>query len=258
MAEFEHDERLKTQRNDAQAERSGPGHPLGRAAALGNSAIQRLLRSADQRQDDGSGPLDDEVARAIDGKRGTGQGLDSGAGRDLGATMGDDFSDVRVHTDAESDQLNRTLKADAFTTGTDIFFRQGKYNPGSSEGQKLLAHELTHVVQQRGASSSSEMTVSSPDDASEKQASSVAEQVSAGPATAEASLGRQEAPEDEQALQMSASVEREAAMPEDEELQMSASVDKKSCRSSSQVTLCHRQSSRPPHRSAALTRGWLR
>jgi hypothetical protein len=55
---------------------------------------------------------------------------------------------VRVHTSAAADGLNRSLNARAFTTGRDIYFRQGHYNPGSSGGRELLAHELTHVVQQ--------------------------------------------------------------------------------------------------------------
>jgi hypothetical protein len=53
-----------------------------------------------------------------------------------------------VHTDARSDALNRALEARAFTTGQDIFFRSGEYDPGSAAGQALLAHELAHVVQQ--------------------------------------------------------------------------------------------------------------
>jgi hypothetical protein len=62
--------------------------------------------------------------------------------------FGADFSGVRVHTDAHSDSLNHSLHARAFTTGKDIFFKQGEYNPGSSTGQELIAHELAHVVQQ--------------------------------------------------------------------------------------------------------------
>ena len=61
-----------------------------------------------------------------------------------------DFSGVRVHADAEAHQLNRSLQAQAFTHGRDIYMGEGKYNPGSSQGQHLLAHELTHVVQQSG------------------------------------------------------------------------------------------------------------
>nr|MCM0593799.1 DUF4157 domain-containing protein [Gloeotrichia echinulata DEX184] len=64
--------------------------------------------------------------------------------------FGADFSGVKVHTDGQSDQLNRSIQARAFTTGQDVFFRQGEYNPGSRGGQELIAHELTHVVQQNG------------------------------------------------------------------------------------------------------------
>ncbi|HBB35198.1 MAG TPA: hypothetical protein DC064_26255 [Cyanobacteria bacterium UBA9273] len=61
-----------------------------------------------------------------------------------------DFSGVRVHTGSEAVQMNQELGAQAFTHGRDVFFNQGKYNPGSTEGKLLLAHELTHVVQQTG------------------------------------------------------------------------------------------------------------
>jgi hypothetical protein len=61
-----------------------------------------------------------------------------------------DFSGVKVHTDTEADIMNRQLNARAFTTGQDIFFREGEYSPSSGSGQKLIAHELTHVVQQTG------------------------------------------------------------------------------------------------------------
>jgi hypothetical protein len=62
--------------------------------------------------------------------------------------FGADFSGVRVHTNARAEQLNQAIRARAFTAGHDIFFRPGAYNPCSVEGQRLLAHELTHVVQQ--------------------------------------------------------------------------------------------------------------
>ncbi len=69
----------------------------------------------------------------------------------MGAAMGADFSGVKVHTDAQSDQLNKSIQAKAFTTGQDVFFKQGEYNPSSRVGQQLIAHELTHVVQQNGS-----------------------------------------------------------------------------------------------------------
>jgi hypothetical protein len=80
--------------------------------------------------------------------RGGGSPLDHAFRAKVEPAMGADFSGVKVHTDSEADQLNRSIQAKAFTTGQDIFFRQGEYNPGSKQGQELLAHELTHVVQQ--------------------------------------------------------------------------------------------------------------
>ncbi|MGA7931951.1 MAG: DUF4157 domain-containing protein [Kovacikia sp.] len=74
--------------------------------------------------------------------------MDSGLQRKLGQAMGADFSGVKVHTDNQADQLSRSIQAKAFTTGQDVFFRHGAYQPGSRRGQELIAHELTHVVQQ--------------------------------------------------------------------------------------------------------------
>ena len=92
-----------------------------------------------------------DLESAINSARGGGQSLDAGLQRSIGQAMGADFSGVKVHTDAQADQLNQSIQAKAFTTGQDVFFRQGEYNPGSRGGQELLAHELTHVVQQGGS-----------------------------------------------------------------------------------------------------------
>jgi hypothetical protein len=91
-----------------------------------------------------------EVESAIQQARHGGQPLPAGVREPMQQALGRSFADVRVHTDSTADQLNRSLQARAFTTGADIFFRQGEYSPGSHAGQRLLAHELTHVVQQQG------------------------------------------------------------------------------------------------------------
>ena len=93
------------------------------------------------------------IESAITQAQGGGLPLAEGVRAPMEQAFAADFSGVRVHTDAESDSLNRSLQARAFTTGQDIFFRQGEYSPSSSGGQQLLAHELTHVVQQNGAKS---------------------------------------------------------------------------------------------------------
>ncbi|HBL14860.1 MAG TPA: hypothetical protein DD379_26415, partial [Cyanobacteria bacterium UBA11162] len=81
---------------------------------------------------------------------GGGQAIADNIREPMEQAMGADFSGVKVHTDGQSHQLNQSIQARAFTTGQDIFFRQGEYDPGSRGGQELLAHELTHVVQQNG------------------------------------------------------------------------------------------------------------
>ena len=96
------------------------------------------------------GEATNDLDTAINSARGGGQSLDAGLQRSMGQAMGADFSGVKVHTDAQSDQLNQSIQAKAFTTGQDVFFRQGAYDPGSRGGQELIAHELTHVVQQNG------------------------------------------------------------------------------------------------------------
>ncbi|WP_287255473.1 DUF4157 domain-containing protein [Moorena sp. SIO4E2] len=80
--------------------------------------------------------------------RGRGKPLEERIRIPLEQAMGADFSGVRVHTDAQSDLMNKSIQAKAFTTGQDVFFRKGEYEPGCRGGQELIAHELTHVRQQ--------------------------------------------------------------------------------------------------------------
>ncbi len=89
-----------------------------------------------------------DLEATIQRARGSGQPLASGIRAPMEQAFGADFGGVKVHTGAESDLLNRSIQARAFTTGQDVFFRQGAYDPGSRGGKELLAHELTHVVQQ--------------------------------------------------------------------------------------------------------------
>lgn len=137
---------------------------------------------AAQRQGDGPFELDDDTAQQINRERSGGQPLDGQAQAKLGGAMGQDFSGVKVHTSPTADQLNRQLGATAFTTGQDIFFRQGAYAPQSSSGQELLAHELTHVVQQSSGAvgaTGSGMTVNAPGDVYEQEADAIAQAVTA-------------------------------------------------------------------------------
>lgn len=91
-----------------------------------------------------------KIADDIAAARGSGKPLDMALQQRIGQLTGLDFSSVRIHADTRADELNRSLAAKAFTTGKDIFFRQGGYQPSSYKGQELIAHELTHVAQQQG------------------------------------------------------------------------------------------------------------
>lgn len=140
----------------------------------GNSYVQRVL--ALSRKANGEAEAAPEVEEAIQRNRGNGQSLDGKVQAQMESAFGVDFGGVRVHTDAEADTLNRALDARAFTTGQDIFFRQGEYNPSSSSGRELLAHELTHVVQQTGGIQP-KLTISQPGDRDEQEADQVAQAI---------------------------------------------------------------------------------
>ena len=119
----------------------------------GNRYVQRVLDLA--RLGDGAGQVTPEVESAIEHSRGGGQALDTGVRRQMESAFGSDFSGVRVHTGSEAHALNRAVNAVAFTTGQDIFFRKGRYDPDSAEGFRLLAHGHldvidAHLAQQAG------------------------------------------------------------------------------------------------------------
>lgn len=123
------------------------------------------------------GPVGPEITSAIDSARGSGSGLEAGFRSRMEHSFGADLSGVRVHQDAASDTLNRQLTARAFTTGNDIFLR----GDASASDHHLMAHELTHVIQQRsGGSGSGEMTAGPANDPQEAEADRTAEAVLSG------------------------------------------------------------------------------
>jgi Domain of unknown function (DUF4157) len=84
--------------------------------------------------------------------RGSGLPLAATARQRFAASLGDAFSDVRVHADRTAHALARSVSARAFTVGSDLDFARGEYLPCSTTGDPLIAHELVHVLQQRGSS----------------------------------------------------------------------------------------------------------
>jgi hypothetical protein len=234
-AEFQFDDKgkVKPKQNQEAAPQLDPGH-LTRAdmgkpnpasltqmqRTVGNAAVQRFLA---QRSGAGPSELDDDTASAINGRRGGGSQLDAGMAAKAGGVMGQDFSGVKVHTDSTADNLSRQLGAKAFTTGNDIFFRSGQYDPASSGGQQLLSHELTHVVQQGASAPSvqSKMTVNDPTDKYEAEADAVAEKVMSKEDDAAVQRHDDEVQmQEEEELQMQEEEEELQMQEEEEELQM--------------------------------------
>lgn len=185
----------------------------------GNRYVDRVLEVARQSTEHSDVPPD--VERAIDHERGGGQPLDGGVRRQMEPAFGADFSRVRVHTGPEAHALNREVNAVAFTTGQDIFFRHSAYEPGSSAGRELLAHELTHVVQQTGPGIKAKLSVSQPGDSLEREADETARAVML---EEQRGLQRQpEAPKDEEEKKKlhskaeSDGIQRQPESPKDDE-----------------------------------------
>ncbi len=99
---------------------------------------------------DGGGIANDAISSQITASKGGGKPMSESTKTFMENRFGNDFSGVRIHTDSNAIQLSQNLDAQAFTVGNDVFFNQGKYSPDSDSGKHLLAHELTHTVQQNG------------------------------------------------------------------------------------------------------------
>ncbi len=218
---------------------ASPVHPLlTLQSQIGNAQVARLLaqRAAPdddqaqaqhdlaQREEDQEavgiegGPVGPDTAQRIDSARGGGSALDSGMRQSMESGFGTSFEDVRVHQDSESNVLANRLTAHAFTTGNDIFLR-GDSNPSDSH---LMAHELTHVVQQRSMGGGSGMSVGAAGDVHEQAADSTATAVlnGGGPATAAGTASAQRATDDEN-VEASHDLSVQRAGPDDEDLQAS-------------------------------------
>jgi hypothetical protein len=88
-----------------------------------------------------------KTASYVNSLNGSGQSLPTGINQFFSARMGHDFSNVKVHTGKDAADSAKDINARAYTKGNNIVFNEGQYNMGSGEGKKLMAHELTHVVQ---------------------------------------------------------------------------------------------------------------
>ncbi|MFN8394617.1 MAG: DUF4157 domain-containing protein [Bacteroidia bacterium] len=104
-----------------------------------------------QKKENGPAEAPDGLGERLASSKGGGEPLAPDTKEHMEGAIGADFSGVRVHKGDEAKGMSQDLNAQAFTHGNDIYFNEGKYNPGTTEGDRLLAHELTHTVQQGAA-----------------------------------------------------------------------------------------------------------
>lgn len=140
----------------------------GECEACGKKRLTLQRRAVDNRSEPSEvPPIVHEVLRS------PGQPLDPDTRAFMQPRFGHDFSGVRVHTDAKAEASSKAVNALAYTVGRNVVFGAGEYAPRTSRGQQLMAHELMHVVQQRGAprpSSADQLTLDAHDSAFETEA----------------------------------------------------------------------------------------
>ncbi len=134
------------QRQGAEEEEEVQTKPLVQRAAEEEEEVQTKAVGRD-----GSFNAGRHVEQRLSALQGSGSPLPDSVRAHMEPRFGADFGSVRLHADSEAGQLNRDLQARAFTHGNDIYMGSGAYSPGSPAGDRLLAHELTHVIQQSGS-----------------------------------------------------------------------------------------------------------
>lgn len=177
-----------TRHRDAESAHAGHAHGAAaqRSPALDATSILHLQRTAGNAgvvqllagEEEAASPVHDVVGG------GGGTPLDTGTRSTMEAAFGQSFEDVRVHTDERASKSAEAVGANAYTVGNDVVFRSGHFDTSSATGQRTLAHELTHVVQQRsgpvdGAEAPGGIRLSDPGDRFERAAESSADQVMA-------------------------------------------------------------------------------
>jgi hypothetical protein len=191
----------------------GPDGMLRLQRTVGNSGVRAVAEES---------PVLDVVSS------GGGSALEDTVRTDMEARLGADFGNVRVHTDDRAHESARSVNAHAYTVGSNVVFQRDRYDPGSIPGRTMLAHELTHVIQQRngavdGGPAAGGVRVSDRSDRFEREAAANAERAMAAPGaqvTAGAAgpgVQRQEAPEEEEESVQGSFVQRQEAPEEEEE-----------------------------------------
>lgn len=183
---------------------------LGRSDVLDPAAVLGLQRSVGNTGV--TSAVEDDRSSVHDVIGSGGEPLAADVRSEMEHRLGHDFGDVRVHTDAAAQDSAKSVSAHAYTVGPNVVFQRDKYDPASTAGKTMLAHELTHVVQQRagavdGTPAPGGIRVSDPSDRFEREAAATAERVMSTPQSitppvaagaAGPAIQRAEAAEDEQ------------------------------------------------------------
>ena len=232
MTDFEVDPQVLRERHIAPpgdvVKAASPASPLARAPravhgeasllhlqrTVGNAGVVQML--ADEAAEEASGP---SPVHEVVG-RGGGAPLDESTRSTMESRFGQDFGDVRVHTDERASKSAESVGANAYTVGSDVVFRSGHFDSSSPTGQRTIAHELSHVVQQRsgpvdGTEAPGGIRLSDPGDRFERAADSTADQVMSSPSTPVPASGTTSV-QLEEAEEAEMPVQRQAG-PEDEE-----------------------------------------
>ncbi len=181
-----------TSKQDAQPSTESNGESL-RKSGSGLSVIKpsvvapRVLRKEEdeelQKKENGTAgrgpPVAGQFASKLNQSKGGGQPMDSSTLGFMNSRFGTDFSGVRIHTGSDASSMSDSIQAKAFTHRNDIYFNSGQYQPETREGKTLLAHELTHTIQQGAVSNTVQpkLKVNAPDDTYEKEADATADRI---------------------------------------------------------------------------------
>lgn len=152
LATSEAEEKLST--NDARMRRDKDIQTkpeLQRKCAACEHEEEGQVQKSEAATGGGSTSASPQLSSQIESSAGKGSRMSAQTAHEMQHKFGVDFSHVNIHTGASAVQMSKELGAQAFTHKNDVYFNAGKYNPGTSSGKHLLAHELTHVVQQGAA-----------------------------------------------------------------------------------------------------------
>ena len=230
--------RPKAARIDDETTLHAKAASAGRWDAVGPDALANLQRctgnagvvAALQRSDGHDGHEHEDDPSPVHGvvSSGGGRPLEPDVRTDMEARLGHDFSDVRVHDDGKAHDSAKAVSAHAYTVGSNVVFQRDQYDTSSDQGRLTLAHELTHVVQQRngpvdGTPAAGGIKISDPGDRFEREAAANAERAMSAPAPVQTSVDggaagvQRQAEEEEEEPVQGSFVQRQAEEQEEEE-----------------------------------------